>query len=99
MLKNKTPNVPTETGSNEYKKFEYLVIVPNAYAPHKVAITATMFKDVTAFFNNQPMGALYIGEIEFDIEQAGLLQACQTKALEVLGNSFEDCAVPVAPVE
>ncbi len=98
MLKNKTPNVPTQIhGTEDYKKFEYLVIVPNAYTPGKVAITATMFKDQQAYFDNQPMGAMYIGEIEFDIEQAGLLDACQTFSLQVLGSGFEDCAVPVPP--
>lgn len=100
MIKNKNPNQPTLVhGTEDYKKYEYVVIVPNCYTPSKVAVTGTMFKDVDAFFANQPMGSFYIGEIEFDITQAGLLEACQNLALSVLGDGFEDCEVPVPPVQ
>ncbi len=100
MLRNKTPATPTLVPHTEdYKLFEYVVLVPTSAVPGKVGIQGTMYTDEEAFLESNPKGGFYVGEIDFDLNAPGLLTAIESFALGVLGDGFETCAVPMAPEE
>jgi hypothetical protein len=96
MLKNKLPQKPAPViNTDMFKLYEYIVLVPTSNNPNKVSISGTMFHSKEAFLNNSPVGGMFFGEIEFNINDAGLLDACQNYALNMLGSDFEACPVPV----
>ena len=97
MIINTKPNdfvtLPNGTGM----KFLYIALNPSSPVPGRVKIEALFYKSEEVFFYGQNCGGAYLGEIEFNINDAGLLDAVEAFAL-VSFPDFEHCNVPVAPI-
>ena len=96
MLKNPNPNNPANIPNTEnYRKFEYVVLVPSSSQPNVVHVSGLLYRNEEDFFNNSAINEnCYFGSIEFNLNDAGLLEACEDFALtKFIG--MQKCPVPV----
>lgn len=100
MLLNPTPlnyvGIPGHPGTG--KQFTYVLLNPSSTIPGIVAISALLYADDEAYFTGQINGTCYLGTINFDINEPGLLDAIENYAItQFLG--FTSCNPPVPPVD
>lgn len=100
MLLNPSPSTPTAVPNHPgtFKQFTYVLLNPSSHAPGVVSIAAILYKDEDAFLAGQVCGDAYLGTIQFDIDTAGLLTACETYAI-TLFPGFISVNPPTAPID
>lgn len=78
------------------KKCELVFVIAAAAFPIGVSVSAMMFENEDAFFNDQKTHVVHLGEYDIDVRRPDLFSLMHEKALEFFPG-FEVCAAPKKP--
>lgn len=100
MLLNPNPTAWTSIPNNPSSalKFKYVFLVGICNAVNKVTVTGQMYIDDQYFFDSSSLGSIQFGDIDFNINDAGLLTTMEDFAITMLPG-FTSCNVPVPPID
>lgn len=97
MLKNPNPDQYTHVPNKpSAKMYEYVVLNPSSHKIGLVSVSALLYANDDAFFAGQNCGDTFIGEMDYNLNDAGLLDAVEAFALTQF-SGFESCSPPVKP--
>lgn len=94
MLVNTTPESPVNfPGTDTYKMVKYIVLNPSSWKPGKVFIACICYKDDDDFANGTSCGDFAVDPIDFNLNDAGLLDAIEAATIALL-PTFQSCGYP-----